>query len=806
MHHEKKEYHWLVLVLIAVAGALLFVLFMPRILSVLPKNMVYNRAEAIQAGYKYLSTYDLNPGGFHQDASLQVRRDLIQYIESHYTPSERDSVLRRLPAYTWQIRWTKPENYETTPGLGSKSPPPAFKEFILQFDAYGKAVAFWAEVVRESLTVNLSDSAALILANFTVHKVLGDEASRYTLTKISSNSLDSHAEHTFIYSRLDPICGLQQQLNLVINGELISKFAFQYTLPTVSTWKNERAFQIFTFIAFLITISMIYLVQLIRKIRSDSVNFHYALMPALAASLLTVLMIILTPNQRDIYTLVVSTALSGFLTGLAMLFAVAVGESSARTITGDKLLNFDALLRGQFRHRALAGSLLHGLSYGIGLAGLIALVIAAASLSSTVSVAEWCAEVHRDTGSIPFLSSLMGILTEVLWFQFALVLAMVSILVKWLPRSSWAVLIFALMTGLGLHSSTMLPNEPLTANILVCTLSALVFAYIYISHDFIAVLTAHFTFATLFSASRLVTLGHPTFWYSGLLLLLPLIALALFAAWAWPVFMSREQLRNFLPKQAVKMVENERLKRELEIARRVQMSFLPKQTPQYAGVEISCSCLPASEVGGDYYDFFDMGPDRLGFAIGDVSGKGVSAAFYMTLTKGFLRSLSRTAWSPVQILIEMNKLFYENVDRGHFISLIFGILDLNAKSITFARAGHDPILHYSPAEDRLERLLPPGIALGLEPGEVFNAIIKEQTIQIRPGDLFVLYTDGYSEAMNQYANEFSEERLAQAVKRHASLPTEEILAKIKTQISHFVGHSPQHDDMTMLIMRIVQVQ
>ncbi|HQG45868.1 MAG TPA: PP2C family protein-serine/threonine phosphatase, partial [bacterium] len=145
----------------------------------------------------------------------------------------------------------------------------------------------------------------------------------------------------------------------------------------------------------------------------------------------------------------------------------------------------------------------------------------------------------------------------------------------------------------------------------------------------------------------------------------------------------------------------------------------------------------------------------------------------------------------------------ENVDRGHFISLIFGVLDLTAQKMTVARAGHDPILWYRPQDDFFKRLLPPGIALGLEPGEIFDDIIKEECIAVQPGDLFVLYTDGFSEAMNQYATEFSEERLVQSIRRCADLPAEEILVKIKTQVAHFVGHSPQHDDMTMIIMRIL---
>jgi hypothetical protein len=802
MHNEKKGYHWPGLLAVALAGVLLFALFVPRIFSVLPRHIAYNRAEAIQAAGRHLALFGLQPGEYHADATLQVRRDLIQYIETRFKPGEHDSVLHQLPAYTWQINWIRPENYEHIPGRTAGVIPAAFKEMILQLDVYGAPVAFWTETVKESLGVNLSDSAARFLADSTFHRVLGAAAGEYSLGRVNSSILESHTEHIFTYNHNTLICGLQQQLNIVISGSLVTKFTRQYNPPSTSSWQTERAVQIFPFIFLIIGLGLTYLVQLIRKLRTDSINFRYAMGPALVASALTIILIILDPDQRDFFTLIISTAISAFMVGLAMLLAVGVGEASVRYLSGDRLLNLDALLRGKVRHRALASAILHGLSFGIGLAGLVAAIMTVASIFSGISIAEWCAELHRDASSIPFLYSFMRIADEVVWFQFALVLSLIPILLKRLPRSVWAILLFSLVIGIGLHESVKLPSQPLAANFLTGMIMGLVFAYVFVHYDFIAAITTHFTFATLFAATRLFSLGHPTFWYSGLLLLVPLLALAVFATWAWPVYISREQLRNFLPKQAVKIVENERLKRELDIARRVQMSFLPKQTPRLPGLEISSTCLPASEVGGDYYDFIDMGENRLGFAIGDVSGKGVSAAFYMTLAKGFLRSLSRTTWSPAQILTEMNTLFYENVERGHFISLIFGVLDLNDRKMTFARAGHDPIFWYRPDTDSFERLLPPGIALGLEPGDVFDTIIVERSIDIRPGDLFVLYTDGFSEAMNQYANEFSEERLAQAIRRHADLPTAEILSKIKTQVSHFVGHSPQHDDMTMVIMRI----
>lgn len=803
MTRSSQGHPWLLPLLLALAGATAFLYGIPALLSILPHRIAYNRAEALHAATARLQTMNFQPDEYHAAASLEIRRDLIRYIEQHYTPARRDSVLQLLPAYFWQVNWRKPQDYEPPPGQERGAFPASFKEVVLQLDLQGRPVSFWTEIEKESLTVNLKDSLALVKADSAVRATFGPLAAEFSLDRRSSTILGSHTEHFFTYNRKELVCGLNQQLNVVISGPYVTKIALQHNPPAASSWQKERTVEVFPFLLLIFGLGLAFVILMIRKLRTDAINFQYALIPALAAGVITLAMIVLESMSMDWLELLVGALISATLTALAMILAVAVGEVTVREIWEDKLLNLDAMLRGQFRHRYLAVALLNGLGYGTALAGFIALAINVAALFNPVSLAEWCAELQLDASSLPFAVRFISLIRDLLWYQFALVLGLVPILAKYLPWRRAVAPLFALIFAIGLNGMTRLPDSPLAANLLIGFCTGLVFALLFLRYDLVTVVVAHFTCSTLFAAARLIALEHPTFWFSGLFLLLPLALLAAFIIWAWQVPKSRDQLRNYLPRFAVKIMENDRLKRELEIARRVQMSFLPKKQPDLPGLEIASSCLPASEVGGDYYDFIDMGPDRLGFAIGDVSGKGVSAAFYMTLTKGFLRSLSTTHWSPAQILIEINKLFYENVDRGHFISLTFGIIDLRKKSLTFARAGHDPIFWYRPGRKQLERLLPPGIALGLEPGGVFSRSIQERTISLVAGDLFVLYTDGFSEAMNQYANEFGEERLAESIRRHADLPAREILAKIKTQIDHFVGHSPQHDDMTMVIMRVL---
>jgi serine phosphatase RsbU (regulator of sigma subunit) len=233
------------------------------------------------------------------------------------------------------------------------------------------------------------------------------------------------------------------------------------------------------------------------------------------------------------------------------------------------------------------------------------------------------------------------------------------------------------------------------------------------------------------------------------------------------------------------------------------LSLLPKTIPAFAGLDIASRCVPALEVGGDYYDFITFSKSRIGIVVGDVSGKGTEGAFYMTLTKGFLKAVTRAMESPAQILSEANALFYENVDRGNFITVLYAVFDTAEQVVTIARAGHNPALMKRAGSPAGEFLQPSGIALGLEPGEVFGKAIEELKVPFGPGDLFVLTTDGFSEAMNPKGEEYGENRLMAVVQENADRPAAEILDAVLKSARGFAGRAKQHDDMTIVVVKCV---
>ncbi len=277
--------------------------------------------------------------------------------------------------------------------------------------------------------------------------------------------------------------------------------------------------------------------------------------------------------------------------------------------------------------------------------------------------------------------------------------------------------------------------------------------------------------------------------------------------------------------------EKKRLEEELRIAHEIQMSLLPQGPLVMPGLSATALCIPAREVGGDYYDFLPLDDHRVGILIADVSGKGTSAAFYMAQLKGLMLSLSAIHSSPRALLIAANRIIAQHLDSKTFITVTYAVVDLRAGTMTYARAGHTPLIHVPGATttfnaetaehaekgisassalnvvspSRRARILAPSgmvVGLKLDSGEMFERLLEEETIPLGAGDLFVFFTDGISEAMNSADDCFGEVRLGQLVEDHADLPPEELRERVLREVRSFVDGAPQHDDMTMILVRV----
>jgi phosphoserine phosphatase RsbU/P len=260
-----------------------------------------------------------------------------------------------------------------------------------------------------------------------------------------------------------------------------------------------------------------------------------------------------------------------------------------------------------------------------------------------------------------------------------------------------------------------------------------------------------------------------------------------------------DSVRDLVRTQA----DKERLEEELRIAREIQMSLLPQGTVTVPGLRVAALCLPAAEVGGDYYDLLPLSATRLGVLIADVSGKGTSAALYMAELKGLVLSLSRIYESPARLLAEANRILAANMDPRSFITMTYAVVDTTKATMTYARAGHNPIIHLSDGRTRV--LTPAGLGLGMDRGERFEEILEEASVPLTAGDVFLLFTDGLSEAMNGRAELFGERRLRDVLETatFAEADEHELKDRILEEIRRFVGDAAQHDDMTLVILKVL---
>lgn len=249
------------------------------------------------------------------------------------------------------------------------------------------------------------------------------------------------------------------------------------------------------------------------------------------------------------------------------------------------------------------------------------------------------------------------------------------------------------------------------------------------------------------------------------------------------------------------LAEKERLKHELEIARRIQLASLPQTTPQMTGMDISGISIPATEVGGDYFDYLNGVPNTMTIIVGDVSGKGTSAALYLFKIQGILRSLYEFGLTPRQLFIRANQLLYKDMEKKSFVTAIGAFFDTNKKRLVLARAGHLPLFYYHSKRNKVEIITPKGLGLGLDKMDIFSSEIEEKTIEYDAQDVFVFITDGIIEAKNLHGSEFGEENLIHVLEKNYSENAKNIRDKIMSEVNLFSANTLQHDDQTVVVVK-----
>lgn len=245
-----------------------------------------------------------------------------------------------------------------------------------------------------------------------------------------------------------------------------------------------------------------------------------------------------------------------------------------------------------------------------------------------------------------------------------------------------------------------------------------------------------------------------------------------------------------------KAIEKEKMEKELDLAAKIQSDFLPKKSPDCENFEIAGHNVPCYQVGGDYYDFIEIDPCRLGIAIADVSGKGVSASLLMASVRAALHSEVYANYKLDEMAARLNDFVHRSSAPNSFITFFFCELNKKNAELKYINAGHNPPLILD-KKGKINRLESCGFCLGMFPSTHYEV----KSVSLSPGEMAVLFTDGITESRSEKNEEFNEERLVSFIRKHAKLPAQKIMEKIYEEVGLFASGCSQMDDMTLVIIK-----
>ena len=248
-------------------------------------------------------------------------------------------------------------------------------------------------------------------------------------------------------------------------------------------------------------------------------------------------------------------------------------------------------------------------------------------------------------------------------------------------------------------------------------------------------------------------------------------------------------------------IENQRMKREMEIAKKIQMELLPRRNLSIPGLDIKAAYIPSMVVGGDYYDLVSLGQNKYGFVLGDVSGKGVSAAFFMAELKGAINSAFTFENDIVDVGLFINNYLRKTKKRGFFVTMIIGVIDTVHGYFDWIRCGHDEPLLYREEKGKSTFLVSRGIGFNLLENPSFGEFTEKKRLWLSPGDLLFFYTDGITDRMNSRGDLFGKERVREIVDSYGSSGVIDVVKKMLKENNEFSGNGPRNDDITLLAIR-----
>ncbi len=818
MKRTKLTRNHFLLMLLAACMLAAFLFYYPQIFPDAARRLPYNESQISKKAYRILQelNYDISP--MTHRSRLYANKEQIRYFQKTFGLQRTNEIIRenKIPVYYWRLSLRESKKENGMISITYDSEEEAKEEIIkslsdtisIQLDTEAELIGLNVRMGQKKTVDSLSYEAALTKAENFLKKYKPKRFQSYQLIKSDKDLSDARLDYHFTWESNQPIYDEKETVAVSILGNYVGRFNVKYTPPEIikpSSYKSELEAipQVVSFIGILI----IFIVLLIKKLRKDEIDLKSNLYLSILVMVSWMVMLVLSMNldmeQRWLLTILIPLIVTSPFIFLGFFTSSAIAESEARQLWEEKIFTFDAFKNGKILFPKFSLVIIQGLALAFIAAGIHVLLLKFLDSRFSFFFSLNNDQLNINVSALPALNVLTSAVFLTGFGEVVFRLYFVTALRKKIGNLPIVVLLSALLWiftyggYLNLKLSSYFLNQSVNLAI------GVIFIIFFLKTDFMTVWWGAFIYFLLRGLYPLSYLDDGFLMWNGHSIWIIIAGSIVVALIGLTRNEADVRIEKYVPTYMLRQAERQRIQRELEIARRVQLSFLPREKPKLKGIDVASICIPANEVGGDYYDFLEIDDHRLGVVIGDVSGKGISAAFHMTLTKGFLKSQAKSGLSPREIMINLNELFYENVERGTFISMIYGIFDLNKRNFSFSRAGHNPLLIQKNNSAQVEILCPRGLALGLEKGPVFDRVIEEYKIGINSNDIFLFYTDGFSEAMNSNKAEFGEERLQALLESYPAASAEQVIENSKNEIYKFVGDAPQHDDMTMLTVKIL---
>lgn len=800
-HHK----YWIlasIVLLIALASAFLSSSYQSN-------TMNTTRPDAIKIAKEFLAKQRINTDQFHSEAFINAYMVQNRYLIKILGDEKYSEYLRHaeFPLRSWDVMFHQNLSKEI----------PQYSYFV-SVSSNGNVIGFKYLLPDTTSIQSLKENEALKLAKKYLVDIQKIDTTKFSYKDSKQDNFKNRVDYLIRFDKPVPELKAKVEIQVLVKGNQISGYYNYLDVPQeYKEFFNAGEYLFGTVSAILVVFLMMFAFFLyIKKYHQGEVWMSVGRNIFIIYFFMTLVSLVnywpglgqgvSIGNLAFLNTKVILVLTNGlivyFFLALLVFATWSVGESHARSLWPEKLRGIDSFINSHIFSIQSGSSLGKGWVLGIGLAFLY--------IAATILLNQPHANVFINTSKIldifsgfaPAASVVLDSMSSAISASIVTVFFVVNISYQRWKRKWLSILLIGIVTVFAFVISETPPSlNNFAAGVIKDFLFGCLVGYLYFKFDLLAIASMLFTTGMITRSTPLLNSSNSFFQFNLLLIIIAFLIIPII------YIVSRLRKEEYvlesygLPSHVKRISERERLRKELEIAAKVQLSLLPKEEPKIPGYDIAAISIPAIEAGGDYFDFVKLSSNKLGVAIGDVSGKGVGAAIYMTLTKGILQAHAEEDTSPKNVLAKVNRLLYKTIEKNSFVSMFYAILDVNHHKMIYARAGHNPGILTSKQSGGTKLLLSKGMALGLEEGHIFTSTLNEEEFAINQGDVFVLYTDGFTEAMNEKHEQFGEDKLISLIEKNRNVGSRELINLILKDVTKFVDNFPQHDDMTMVVVK-----